>query len=401
MVQALLVKNVRPMGRETVDVLIRDAVIQRMEPNIIADGDLVTVLDGRNQLLLPGLVNAHAHMDKNLLGYPWYKNEVPAVTIHDFVETERRVQRELNISVQTQSMRQAQAAIATGTTHIRTHIDVDAGVGLANWEGMVVTREAFKDRLSFQLIAFPQGGMLVRPGSVELLKEAVKMGADGIGGLDPSTMDRDPVRHLDTIFGIADRYGVEVDIHLHEPGTLGAFAVELIAERTRALSLQGRVTISHVFCLGMIDDTTLDRIIDLLLENEITIMSLGSGSSPFPPLKRLYQAGVSLCTGTDGIRDTWGPYNTVDMLDRVRLLGYRCGFRQDEDVEMLLQIATYGGAKVMGDSLYGLAVGKRADFVVVPGDTPTEAVTTSPPRTFVIQNGRLVAANGNALDVDD
>lgn len=97
MVQALLVKNVRPMGQETVDVLIRDAVIQRMEPNIIADGDLATVLDGRNQLLLPGLVNAHAHMDKNLLGYPWYKNEVPAVTIHDFVETERRVQRELNM----------------------------------------------------------------------------------------------------------------------------------------------------------------------------------------------------------------------------------------------------------------------------------------------------------------
>ena len=74
--------------------------------------------------------------------------------------------------------------------------------------------------------------MLVRPGTVELLEAAVKLGAECIGGLDPSTIDRDPVRHLDTIFAIADRHGVEVDIHLHEPGTLGAFAVELIAERT-------------------------------------------------------------------------------------------------------------------------------------------------------------------------
>ncbi len=400
MTHSILIKNVRPMGHETVDVLLHDGLIQRMEPEIDPGYDLAMVLDGRNHLLLPGLVNAHAHMDKNLLGHPWYKNENPAFTIHDFVETERRVQRELAISVQTQATRQAKIAIATGTTHIRTHIDVDAGVGLANWEGMLATREAFKDRLTIQMIAFPQGGMLIRPGSIELLEEAVKMGADGIGGLDPSTVDRDPVRHLDVIFGIADRYGVEVDIHLHEPGTLGAFAVELIAERTRALSLQGRVTISHVFCLGMIDDAYLNQIIALLLENEITIMSLGSGRSPFPPLKRLYKAGVSLCTGTDGIRDTWGPYNTVDMLDRVRMLGYRSGFRQDEDVEMLLQIATYGGAHVMGDSQYGLAVGKKADLMVVPGDTPTEAVITQSPRTFVIQNGRLVAADGNILKPD-
>ena len=275
MASALLVKNVRPMGQDPVDVLVRNGFIHQMAPGIELGAESATVIEGHNQLLLPGLVNAHAHMDKNLLGYPWFRNEIPAATIDDFVNTERRVQRELDISVQTQAMRQAEVAIASGTTHIRSHIDVDAGVGLVNWEGALAMREAYNDRLTIQLIAFPQGGMLVRPGSVELLEEAVKMGADGVGGLDPSTVDRDPVRHLDAIFGIADRYEVEVDIHLHEPGTLGAFAVELIAERTRALSLQGRVTISHVFCLGMIDDAYLNRIIDLLLANEITIMSLG------------------------------------------------------------------------------------------------------------------------------
>jgi cytosine/adenosine deaminase-related metal-dependent hydrolase len=248
-----------------------------------------------------------------------------------------------------------------------------------------------------QIVAFPQSGMLVRPGTVELLEAAIRMGADCIGGLDPSAVDRDPVRHLDVVFGIADRHGVEVDIHLHEPGMLGAFAVELIAERTRALGLQGRVTISHVFCLGMIDDAYLARLIHLLLENQIRIMSLGSGPAPFPPLWRLHEAGVALCTGTDGVRDTWSPYGNVDMLERVRLLGYRSGFRRDDEIGMLLEVATHGGARVMGDRDYGLAVGCRADFVVVPAETPAQAVIERPPRTFVVKGGSVVAADGRAL----
>jgi cytosine/adenosine deaminase-related metal-dependent hydrolase len=386
------------MGQETVDVLIRDGVIQHVAPHLEAVDD-TPVLAGQNQLLLPGLVNAHAHMDKTLMGLPWHPNEVPEPRrIRDYVETEQRVRRSLDLSVRERAGRQARAALATGTTHIRTHVDIDPEIGLAQWEAIASVREAFRDRLTMQLIAFPQAGMLVQPGTAALLEEAVKLGADGIGGLDPSTVDRDPVRHLDIVFAIADRHGVEVDIHLHEPGMLGAFAVELIAERTRALGLQGRVTISHVFCLGMVDDDYLASLIDLLLENQIAIMSLGSGNAPFPPLKRLAEAGVPLCTGTDGVRDTWGPYNRIDMLDRVRLLGYRSNFRKDEEVALGLNMATFGGAAVMGDRQYGLRPGDRANLVVVAGDTPAEAVMTQPPRAFVIANGRLVAENGALLD---
>jgi cytosine/creatinine deaminase len=392
----LLIKNVRPMGGTTVDVLIKNGFIHRMEPAITPVDEATEVLDGQNQLLLPGLVDAHAHVDKNLLGLPWHKNQVPGTRIRDYVDNERRLRRELNLSTRTQSAHQARAAVAAGTIHIRTHVDIDTEAGLSHFEGVMETREEFKEALTMQLVAFPQSGMLVRPGTVELLEEAVRMGADCIGGLDPSTVDRDPVRRLDTIFGIADRYGVELDIHLHEPGMLGAFAVELITERTQALGLQGRVTLSHVFCLGMIDETYLNQLIELLLENQITIMSLGSGTSPFPPLKRLYEAGVSLCTGTDGVRDTWGPYNSVDILERVKLLGYRSGLRKDADIEMLLQIATYGGAKVMGDGDYGLQVGKRADLVIVPGETPAHAVIEKPSQAYVIKRGRVVAGGGSA-----
>lgn len=397
MTESYLLQNVRPLGGAPVDLLIEAGRIVQMAPNLPAE-PTIKRLDGQGQLLLPGLVNAHAHIDKNLLGRPWHSNQTPEPRrIRDYVDNERRLRRELDLSTRVQSAREVRSAIAAGVTHIRTHIDVDTDAGLAHIEGVLATREECKDALTMQVVAFPQSGMLVRPGTVELLEAAIQLGADCIGGLDPSTVDRDPVRHLDTVFGLADRYGVEVDIHLHEPGTLGAFAVELIAERTRALGLQGRVTISHVFCLGMIDDAYLSRLIDLLLENRINIMSLGSGVSDFPPLKRLHAAGVTLCTGSDGVRDTWGPYNSFDMLDRVKFLGYRCGFRKDEEVEFLLSLATHGGAKVMGATDYGLAVGCRADLVVVPGDTPTQAVMDLPLRTYVFNAGRLVAAGGRCL----
>ncbi|MCX6050816.1 MAG: amidohydrolase family protein [Chloroflexi bacterium] len=392
-----LLHNVRPMGGAAVDLLIADGCIAQMAPLITPDATM-TLIDGQHQLLLPGLVNAHAHIDKNLFGHPWHKNQTPEPRrIVDYVDNERRVRRESNLSARTQSAREVRLALAAGVTHIRTHVDIDTEAGLAHFEGVLATRDEFHASLTMQLVAFPQSGMLIRPGTVDLLETAVKLGADCIGGLDPSTVDRDPVRHLDTIFAIADRHGVELDIHLHEPGTLGAFAVELIAERTRVLGLQGRVTISHVFCLGMIDDAYLNRLIDLLLENRIAIMSLGTGVGAFPPLKRLYVAGVTLCTGSDGVRDTWGPYNNVDMLDRVKMLGYRSGLRRDEEVELLLDIATHGGAKVMGDAQYGLAVGCRADLVVVPGDTPTEAVINLPSRTYVFKAGQLVARDGRSL----
>ena len=390
----LLIKNVRPLGKDTVDVLIEGGLIQKLEPAITPPHPETPVIEGHKHLLLPGLVNAHAHIDKTLLGLPWHKNQVPGPRIRDFVDFEREFRQEKNLSAEAQAAKQVEASIALGITHIRSHVDIDTEAGLKHFEGVLMTKERYKDLMTMQLVAFPQSGMLTRPGTVDLLEEALKLGAECIGGLDPSTVDRDPVKHLDTIFAMAEAHSVELDIHLHEPGMLGAFSVELIIERTKALGLQNKVTISHCFCLGQIEENYLDRLIDDLIDSQIAIMSLGSGGSAFPPLKKLYEAGVQLCTGTDGVRDTWGPYNGVDMLERVKLLGYRSNLRKDEDIEMLLDIATYGGAKIMKDEEYGLEPGKRADLVILPGDTPAQAVVKQPPRSFVIKKGRVVAREG-------
>ena len=393
-----LIRNVQAMGRaEAVDVVVRNGTIDAIGPDAGADAGSLEIIDGGGRLIFPGLVDAHTHMDKTLMGLGWRRHEA-GPNLLDLIENERRVRREEGIDSHQQSMRHARAAIATGTTHIRTHVDIDTEIGLKGFEGVRRTQAELADALTMQLVAFPQSGMLVRPGTVDLLEDALRNGAEVMGGLDPSTIDRDPVRHLDTVFGLAEKYDVDVDIHLHEPGELGAFSIELIAERTKALGYQGRVVISHAFALGGVDETRFGRLVELLLENDIAIMTHGPGGHrSIPNIKELAARGVRLCTGNDGIRDSWGPLNTPDMLERVFIVIYRNNLRRDEDIENVLGVATEGGAGVMKADGYGLREGADADLVLVDGETHVEAVISRPARHLVMKRGRVVARDGEVL----
>jgi cytosine deaminase len=159
------------------------------------------------------------------------------------------------------------------------------------------------------------------------------------------------------------------------------------------------VVVSHALCLGGVDEAYLSRLIELLLENEITIMSHGpSGLRPVPSVKRLYEAGVRLCTGNDGVRDAWGPLNMPDMLLRAFIVAYRNNLRRDDELEMVLDIATNGGARVLGDAHYGLEPGCAADFVLVEGETHVQAIIDRPPRSLVVKRGRIVARDGECVE---
>ena len=383
------------MGGEPFDVRVEDGVIAEIATNIAADPE-AAIEDGNGQLLVPGFVDAHTHLDKTFWGLPWRPHRAGPLTV-DKIENERRSRRELDISPEDQAIKLMRQAISKGTTHMRSHVDIDTEIGLANLEGVMAARDRMKDDMTLQLVAFPQSGMLVRPGTTELMEAAVKAGADLVGGIDPSVIERDPAGHIDGIFAIADRHGVGIDLHLHEPGALGGFAIELIADRTRALGLQGKVTVSHAFCLGMVDQPYFEELAGRLVDNGISIMTHAPGHVDFPPIKPLREAGVSLCSGSDNIRDTWGPYGNADMLERAMLLGYRSNYRLDPDIETALDMTTFGGAAVIGAEGYGLEVGCRADFVVVPGETLAEAVVSRPPRTLVVKGGVVVARDGICL----
>ncbi|HEX4814221.1 MAG TPA: amidohydrolase [Nonomuraea sp.] len=379
----LLLRGGLPWGLGSpADILVRDGRIHRVGQGLDPAGAQVVDISG--QLVLPGLVEAHCHLDKTLYGGPWVPHSADD-TLAGRIGHDLRRRAELGVpSVERISALLARMS-AYGTTHVRTHTDIDPLVGL---RGVEAVREAAAGSpVEVRQVAFPQHGVLTNPGTAELLEEALKSGVEAIGGIDPAGFDRDPVRQLDLIFGLAERYGAHLDIHLHDGGTLGAWELELITERTKALGLGGRVAVSHAYALGQLDAAHQDRLIEGFAEAGVALVTAAVYSFPVPPVKRLRAAGVTVACGHDGIRDLWGPYGSGDMLERAMHVAYRSTFRRDDDIELALEAATYGGARLLGLDGYGLAEGDRADLVVVPCGGAAEAVVVHPPRTLVMKDG--------------
>jgi cytosine deaminase len=146
-----------------------------------------------------------------------------------------------------------------------------------------------------------------------------------------------------------------------------------------------------------VDEDRRRELVDMLAENDIGVTTVAPGVRDPLPLRQLRWEGVRLGLGQDGMRDYWSPYGNGDMLDRTWQLAHRSGFRDDSLVEMCVDIATRGGAAVLGETGHGITEGSQADLVVVPGDSVTAAVMDRAPRTLVVHEGRLVAADGELV----
>ena len=387
----LLLKNVRA-GRDPVDVLVRGGRIRKIGPALEAEPGMA-LEDGGGALLLPGLIEGHTHLDKTTWGSPWYVNQVgPALT--DRIHNERQWRASTGHDAASHARALALAFLREGATRIRTHVDVDTDAGLRHLDGVHATRQELADRVEIQTVAFPQSGLLVRPGTAELLDRALANGADVLGGLDPSAIDRDPARSLDVLFGLADKHGKPVDIHLHEPGELGAFTLELILDRTQALGMNGKVVISHAFCLGGVDAKRLEGLLGRLAALDVALLTTAPPSRPVPSLRACRDAGVTLFGGNDGIRDTWTPYGSPDMLARAMLIGLRNDLRRDDEIGWVFDCVSTAAARACGFAHYGLESGARADLVLVDASCVAEAVAQRAPRRLVVSRGAVVARDG-------
>ena len=352
------------------------------------------VLDLGGALLLPPLVDGHIHLDKTLLGLPWVPNQATGNRVADRIEAERRVRTRRTLSEAETGANLVRQVVASGTLHMRSHVDIDNQLGLRNLHEVLKIRERFRDLVTIQIVAFPQSGILRSPGTAELLDAAIAEGADLVGGLDPVGIDVDLDGHLDVVFGIAERRGVGVDIHLHDGGESGIAQLRSIAERTMAAGLMGRVAVSHAFALGSVDADTTTQTADVLAKAEVAIMSHGPGGAPIPPLALLHRHGVRVFGGSDNIRDAWSPFGNGDMLERAMVIGYRANFRHDHELAFAFDMVTGAAAHVLGIGDYGIAAGAAADFVAVEAGSVAEAVASRPRRKLVIKAGRVVARDG-------
>lgn len=376
--------NVRPWGAAPSDVVMTDGRITAVGTAVARDGD---VIDGRGLLAIPGLVNAHAHLDKSWWGRPWVPYGGEPGT-QGRIAHERAYRGELGIPSPDSTVRLVRELVRFGTTAFRSHVDVDPGVGL---DGIHVVREAVAavdPGLALTVVAFPQDGVLRRPGVLDLLDRAAAEGADHVGGLDPASIDRDPVGQLDALFDLADRRGVGLDIHLHDAGELGAFQFELIAERTTALGLAGRVTVSHGFALGDVPPARQQDIVERLAGAGVSVTTVASPTAPRLPYTALRAAGVPVGLGTDGIRDLWGPFGDGDVLRLAGTLAQLAGWRRDEDLRSALEVATSAAAGFVGRPVHDIVPGAPADIVLLDAENPQDALTRAPGREMVLVAGR-------------
>ena len=168
----------------------------------------------------------------------------------------------------------------------------------------------------------------------------------------------------------------------------------MIAERTKALGMQGRVIVSHAFCLGDAGRTIRARMLDVLAEADIGIISAVPGDIPFPPLFELAERGVRCAIASDSLRDTWNPHGNGDMLERCWLLSWRTACRTDAELVAALDMGTRQGADLLGLQGYGLAVGCEGSLVLIPGENFAQIVVDRPKRSLVVKRGRIVAKDG-------
>jgi cytosine deaminase len=390
----LLLRNVRPMTGENCDVLIKDGKIAGFGTFEPEPG--MAVEDGGGAIAVPGLIDAHTHLDKTTWGMPWHVNNRAAI-LRERIDFERENRLEIGMDPHRQSMRHAIGLAANGGTHIRSHVDIDPTHGLSLVEGVWETREKLKGIIDIEIVAFPQSGVMVMPGTVELLDEALRQGCEVLGGIDPCGIDRDPKGQLDILFALAVKHGVPIDIHLHEAADLGAFTMELIFERIRANGMEGKVAISHAFALGMNDYLRVGKLIEQIARLDVAILTTGAPSANVPSIMRLKEAGVRVGGGCDGIRDTWGPWGQPDMLDRAKVIGMKNGLRSDIELAHVLHVVSQGGADVMRLENYGLEVGCNADLTLLAGETLAHAVVDIAPRPLVLKAGQVTARQGKAV----
>ncbi len=219
------------------DILIQGGNIAGIAASITAPSG-AQEFDLAGRLVSPGLVNGHAHLDKTLLGAPWVPH-LPGDTVVERIAAEKEIRSQLAVPLKVRATALIDLLTSHGTSAVRSHVDIDPDIGLAHLEVILALREEMRERLSIQLIAFPQSGVRAAPGTAELLKEAMKLGVENIGGLDPAAIDGDVEGQLDLIFALAERHGAGIDIHLHDGGELGIYELKQIAERCRAGSADG------------------------------------------------------------------------------------------------------------------------------------------------------------------
>lgn len=384
------------------DIFITDKIITSISPaNEEMQAD--DVLDVAGSFVLPPFIEPHIHLDTTLTaGEPqWNESGTLFEGIQRWSERKQSLTYE---DVKKRAVKALKWQIAQGIQHVRTHVDV-TDPKLTALRALLEVKEEMAKYVDLQLVAFPQEGVLSYPNGKELLEEALKLGADVVGGIPHFEFTREyGVDSLRTVFDLAEKYDRLVDIHCDEIDDEQSRFIEVVAKEAYERGLGSRVTASHTTAMGSYNDAYTYKLFRLLEISEINFVSnplvnihLQGRFDTYPKrrgltrVKELLEAGMNVCFGHDDIFDPWYPLGTGNMLQVLhmgihasQLLGY-------EQIVNSIELITTNSAKTLNlEQEYGIEVGKPANLIVLDAENEYEAIRKQAVVTHSIRNGNMI-----------
>ncbi len=398
----LLVTNATlPDGRTGIDVLVADGRIVNVSPRINAAA--ARTLDAAGCLLTPPFVDPHFHMDATLsYGLPRVNRSGTLLEgIALWGELKPQLTQEALVE---RALAYCDWAVAKGLLAIRSHVDV-CDPRLLAVEALLHVKAKVAPCINLQLVAFPQDGVLRRPGTIDLLKKALAMGVDVVGGIPHfERTAAEGAQSVRLLCEIAADEGRLVDMHCDESDDPHSRHVETLAAQSVRLGLQGRINGSHLTSMHSMDNYYVSKLIPLMVEggvsaiaNPLINITLQGRHDTYPKRRgmtrvpELMAAGVTVAFGHDCVMDPWYSLGSGDMLE-VAAMGLHVAQMTGQDaMGACFDAVTGNAARILHLDGYGIAPGKRADFVLLQARDPVEAIRLRATRLHVFRAGREIA----------
>jgi cytosine deaminase len=395
-----------------VEIAVQDGRFARISSEIPPGSSATREIDAGGRLVIPPFIDAHVHLDAVLtVGQPRYNTTGTLLEgIQIWSERKPSLTRE---DVKKRALEEIRWEVAQGTLHIRSHVDV-CDPSLTALKALIEVRAEVRDICNLQLVAFPQDGIFSFPDGRELMRQAMELGCDLVGGIPHYEWTRDMgVEDVHYAFALAKEFDRDIDCHCDETDDPHSRFTEVMAADTLQQGWQGRVTASHCTAMHSYDNAYAFKLIRLLARAQVNVIAnpfdnvvLQGRFDTYPKrrgitrVKELLVAGVNVALGHDSIMDPWFPLGKGDMLAAAQLALFLCHMSGYEEISDVLDLVTTNAAKALRlQDSYGIEEGKPADFLVLDAPSAFEALRLVPVRLHVFKNGREVAYTAPATSM--
>ena len=373
------------------DIVICDGKIE----GVYERGSVKEVMenvDMKGMLAVPSFKDRHIHLDKGYYGGSWSAC-TPFTSVFDRIKEEEGFLHSFLDETESKAKKLLDLIIENGVTEARVQCNVDPVIGLGNMERVIKALNDYKDKVDYEMVAFPQHGLL-RSNSIGYMKDAMRNGATIVGGLDPATIDDNINKSIDEMMNIAVEFNSDIDIHLHERGTLGAYVIKRLLKTVEEAKWQNRVTISHGYCLGDLEKGDLIEICDSMKALGVELSTTSPIDVACPPVPFIRDYGVKVNIINDNINDHWSPFGSGDLLERLSRMCEKFGIIEEYNLSKYLELIT-NGVSILdkdGNVLWPKA-NDKADIVFCGASCSAEAIARVSKKKAVMKDGRFIFKN--------